>query len=72
MGGRLVWAELRIAGRELKADYAFSSPQACVVPSAICGSLAEAMAAPEATKAEGKLKRAVPQGQKRQDQQAAS
>ena len=72
MGGRLVWAELRIAGRELKAEYTFSFPQPCVATTAIAGARVEAVAAPEATKAEGKPKRAVPQGQKRQDQQAAS
>jgi hypothetical protein len=40
--------------------------------SGYAGARVEAVAAPEATKAEGKPKRAVPQGQKRQDQQAAS
>jgi hypothetical protein len=40
--------------------------------SGYAGACVEAVAAPEATKAEGNPKRAVPQGQKRQDQQAAS
>jgi hypothetical protein len=71
MGVRLVWAELRIAGRELKADYTFSFPQPCVATAAMPVRV-EAVAAPEATRAEGKPKRAVPQGQKRQDQQATS
>jgi hypothetical protein len=35
MGGRRVWAELRIAGRELKAEYTFSFPQSCVATAAI-------------------------------------
>src|SRR5215213_9070932 len=52
-GGRLVWAELRIAGRELKADYTFSFPQPCVETTAMPVRV-EAVAAPEATKAEGK------------------
>jgi hypothetical protein len=56
MGGRRVWAELRIAGRELKADYTFSFPN-LVSRQRLLPVRVQAVAAPEATKAEGKPKR---------------